>query len=149
MMSMSARVQPQCRHILQSTQCADPCACSKRKDQARTCLKETLMKDSYDKICSENQLNALFTRQQKDKDRRRARDEPWRKLETKPEWRKRNIMLWETSVTRGDGRQDMQFEHFLDNEVLDTFYAPFHSISWHFPLYVHSHHGLSKGFSHP
>ena len=33
------------------------------------------MKDSYGKICSENQLNALFTRQQKDKERRRARDE--------------------------------------------------------------------------
>ena len=33
------------------------------------------MKDNYDKICSENrQLNALFTRQQKDKEKRRARD---------------------------------------------------------------------------
>ena len=35
------------------------------------------MKDNYDKICSENrQLNALFTRQQKDKEKRRARDTP-------------------------------------------------------------------------
>jgi len=34
------------------------------------------MKGNYDKICSENrQLNALFTRQQKDKEKRRARDE--------------------------------------------------------------------------
>ena len=34
------------------------------------------MKDNYDKICSENrQLNALFTGQQKDKEKRRARDE--------------------------------------------------------------------------
>ena len=34
------------------------------------------MKDNYDKICSENrQINALFTRQQKDKVKRRARDE--------------------------------------------------------------------------
>jgi len=34
-----------------------------------------VMKDNYDKICSENrQLNALFTRQQKDKEKRRARD---------------------------------------------------------------------------
>ena len=33
------------------------------------------MKANYDKICSENrQLNALFTRQQKDKEKRRARD---------------------------------------------------------------------------
>ena len=33
------------------------------------------MKDNYDKICSENrQLKALFTRQQKDKEKRRARD---------------------------------------------------------------------------
>jgi len=33
------------------------------------------MKDNYDKICSENrQLNALFTRQQKDKEKTRARD---------------------------------------------------------------------------
>jgi len=34
------------------------------------------MKDNHDKICSENrQLNALFTKQQKDKEKRRARDE--------------------------------------------------------------------------
>ena len=34
------------------------------------------MKDKYDKICSENQqLNALFTKQQKDKEKIRARDE--------------------------------------------------------------------------
>ena len=33
------------------------------------------MKDNYDKICSETrQLNALFTRQQKDKEKQRARD---------------------------------------------------------------------------
>ena len=32
------------------------------------------MKDNYDKICSDNQqLNALFTRQQKDKEKRRAK----------------------------------------------------------------------------
>ena len=31
-----------------------------------------VMKDNYDKICSESQqLNALFTRQQKDKEKRR------------------------------------------------------------------------------
>ena len=35
-----------------------------------------VMKDNYDKICSENrQLNVLFTRQQKDKEKRRTRDE--------------------------------------------------------------------------
>ena len=35
------------------------------------------MKDNYDKICSENRqliINALFTRQQKDKEKRRAQD---------------------------------------------------------------------------
>jgi len=49
------------------------------------------MKDNYDKICSENrQLNALFTRQQKDKEKRRARDEA---LKEAREWRKRNIRL--------------------------------------------------------
>ena len=63
------------------------------------------MKDNYDKICSENQqLNVLFTRQQKDKEKRRARDEALKKLATKPEWRKRNVRLWETGVTRGDGK---------------------------------------------
>jgi len=52
------------------------------------------MNDNYDKICSENQqLNALFTRQQKDKEKRRARDEALKKLETKPEWRKRKFRL--------------------------------------------------------
>jgi len=35
-----------------------------------------VMKDNCNKICSENrQLNAMFTRQQKDKEKRRARDE--------------------------------------------------------------------------
>ena len=32
------------------------------------------MKDNYDKICSENRQLTLFTRQQKDKQKRRARD---------------------------------------------------------------------------
>ena len=35
-----------------------------------------VMKDNYDKSCSENrQLNAPFTRQPKDKEKRRAREE--------------------------------------------------------------------------
>jgi len=33
-LSMSARVPPQCRHILQSTWCARPCACSNHTDRA-------------------------------------------------------------------------------------------------------------------
>ena len=45
------------------------------------------MKDNYDKICSENrQLNALFTRQQEDKEKRRARDEAPKEA--------RDSMLW-------------------------------------------------------
>ena len=45
-----------------------------REDRLRQ--QRQAMKDNYDKICSETrQLNALFTRQQKDKEKRRARDE--------------------------------------------------------------------------
>ena len=49
-------------------------ACSNCTDRLERDLKA--MNDNYDKICSENELlNALFTRQQKDKEKRRARDE--------------------------------------------------------------------------
>jgi len=50
---------------------------STKDDQIRKLERDfKVMKDNYDKICSENQqLNALFTRQQKDKEKRRARDE--------------------------------------------------------------------------
>jgi len=42
------------------------------------------MKDNYDKICSENQqLNAQFTRQQKDQEKRRARDEALKEAKDK------------------------------------------------------------------
>jgi len=82
------------------------------------------MKDNYDKISSENwQLNALLPGSSKTRKREEQETKPWRKLETKPEWRKRNVRLWEASVTRGDKSQDMQFEQFLDykRKVLDTF----------------------------
>ena len=72
------------------------------------------MKDNYDKICSENrQLNALFTRQQKDKDKRRARDEALKELETKPGWRRRNVQAVRDKCDKRR-QQDMQFEQFLD-----------------------------------
>ena len=85
------------------------------------------MKDSYGKICSENQLNALFTRQQKDQDRRRARDEALKEARDKARVEEEEHQAVRDKCDKR--RQDMQFEHFLDNEVLDTFYAPFHSIS--------------------
>ena len=60
--------------------------------QREDCLQQQqqAMKDNYDKICLENrQLNALFTGQQKDKEKRRARDEALKEAE----WRKRNVRL--------------------------------------------------------
>ena len=59
---------------------------STKGDQIRKLERDfKVMKDNYDKICSENQqLNALFTRQQKDKEKRRARDEA---LKEAREWR--------------------------------------------------------------
>jgi len=59
---------------------------STKDDQIRKLERDfKVMKDNYDKICSENQqLNALFTRQQKDKEKRRARDEA---LKEAREWR--------------------------------------------------------------
>ena len=41
-MSLSARVQPQCRHILQSTWCARPVCMQQPYRPGMTCLKETL-----------------------------------------------------------------------------------------------------------
>jgi len=91
------------------------------------------MKDNYDQICSENwQLNALFTRQQKQKEKRRARDEARKEARDKA-----RVEEEECQAVRDkcDKRwwQDMQFEQFLDykRKVLDTPLAPFHSISWH------------------
>ena len=62
------------------------------------------MKDNYDKICSENrQLNALFTWQQKDKEKRRARDkalkEPRDKARVEEEERQAMRQVWQ-EVTR-------------------------------------------------
>jgi len=64
------------------------------------------MNDNYDKICSENrQLNALFTRQQKDKEKRRARDEALKEARDK-------ARVEEEVRDKCDKRQqqDMQFE---------------------------------------
>ena len=62
------------------------------------------------------------------KTRKREEQEmkPWRKLETKLEWRKRNVRLWETSVRDKRRQQVMQFEQFLDSKrsvrhILGTF----------------------------
>ena len=72
------------------------------------------MKDNYDKICSENQRpSALFTRQQKDKERRRARDEALKEArdKTKVEEEERQAVRDKCDKRQ---RQDMQFEQFLD-----------------------------------
>ena len=72
------------------------------------------MNDNYDKICSENrQLNALFTRQKKDKEKRRARDEALKEARDKA-----RVEEEEGQAVRDkcDKRQwqDMQFEQILD-----------------------------------
>ena len=65
------------------------------------------MKDNYDKICSENrQLNALFTRQQKDQEKRRARDEALKEARDK-----RQAVRDKCDKRR---QQNLQFEQFLD-----------------------------------
>jgi len=64
------------------------------------------MSNNYDKICSENrQLNALFTRQQKDQEKRRARDEALKE---------RQAVRDKSDKRRG---QDVQFEQFLDYKL--------------------------------
>jgi len=67
--------------------------------QTMTFLKETLRrKDNYDKICSENrQLNALFTRQQKDREKRRTRDKALKEARDKDrveEEEHQAVILW-------------------------------------------------------
>ena len=84
------------------------------------------MKDNYDKICSENrQLNVLFTRQQKDKEKRRTRDEALKEARDKArvEEEERQAVRDKCDKRR---RQDMQFEQFLDykrsvRHILGTF----------------------------
>ena len=62
------------------------------------------MKDNYDKICSENrQLNALFTRQHKDKEKRRERDEALKEARDNMLW-----LLWLHVFTR---LSPYQFSH--------------------------------------
>ena len=89
-MSLSARVQPQCRHILQSTWCARPVCMQQPHRPGMTCLKETLRwwRTTYnDKICSKNrQLNALFTRQQKTRKREEQETKPWKQCHVSPHW---------------------------------------------------------------
>jgi len=64
-----------------------------------------VMKDNYDKICSENrQLMHCIPGSRKTRKREEQETKPWRKVETKPEWRKRNVRLWETSMKRGDDK---------------------------------------------
>jgi len=91
------------------------------------------MKDNYDKICSQNwQLNALFIRQQKDKEKRRARDEALKEArdKAKVEEEERQAVRDKCDKRR---RQDMQFEQFLDykrksvRHILGAF--PFHFLT--------------------
>jgi len=63
------------------------------------------MKDNYGKICSENrQLNALFIKQQKDKEKRRARDKALKEARDKARVEEEPHAGCETSVTRGDDK---------------------------------------------
>ena len=109
-MSLSARVQPQCRHILQSSWCARPMCMQQPYRPGMTCLKETLgMKDNYDKICSENQrLNTLLNRQQKDKEKRRARDEALKEARDKARVEEEERQAVRDKCDKRQ-RQDMQF----------------------------------------
>jgi len=64
---------------------------------------QQVMKDNYDKICSENrQLNALFTGQQKDKEKRRTRDEALKEARDKARVEEEECQAVRTSMTRGD-----------------------------------------------
>jgi len=72
------------------------------------------MKDNYDRIYSENwQLNALFTRQQKDKEKRRARDEALKEARDKARVEEEEGQAVRDKCDR-KWRQDLQFERFLD-----------------------------------
>ena len=73
-----------------------------------------VMKDNCDEICSENrQLNALFTRPQKDKEKRRARDEALKEARDKARVEEGERQAVRDKCDKRQG-QDMQFEQFLD-----------------------------------
>ena len=73
------------------------------------------MKDNYDKICSENrQLNALFTRQQKDKEKTRARDKALKEARDKARVEKEERQAVRDKYDKRRQQQYMQFEQFLD-----------------------------------
>jgi len=72
------------------------------------------MNNNYDKICSENrQLNAMFTRQQKDKGKRGARDEALKEARDKARVEEEEHQAVRDKCNKRRG-QDMQFEQFLD-----------------------------------
>jgi len=72
------------------------------------------MNDIYDKICSENrQLNGLFTRPQRDKKKRRARDEALKEARDKAREEKEEGQAVRDKCDKRQ-RQDMQFEQILD-----------------------------------
>jgi len=81
------------------------------------------IKDNYDKICSEiRQLNALFTRQQKDKEKRRARDEALKEARDKARVEEEKCQAVRDKCDKRR-RQDLQFEvlRLQTEKVLDTF----------------------------
>jgi len=87
-----------------------------------------VMNDNYDKICSENrQLNALFTRQQKDKEKRRARDEALKEARNKARVEEEEVLQAVRDKCDKRQRQDIRFEQFLDykrksvKHILGTF----------------------------
>jgi len=94
-----------------------------------------LATSNYDKIWSENrQLNALFTRQQKDKEKRRARDEALKEARDKARvdggrgTSGCERQVWQEATTRHAIWTVLRLQA---KKVLDTLSAPFHSISWH------------------
>ena len=95
------------------------------------------MKDNYHKICSENrQLNALFTRQQKDKEKRRARDKALKEATDKARVEEEECQAVRDKYDKRR-QQYMQFEQFLDykRNKSDTSYL---KTSRAFDVLIHS-----------
>ena len=98
---------------------------------------------------SNRQLNALFTWQQKDKEKRRARDEALKEARDKARVEEEECQAMRDKCDKRR-RQDMQFEQFVDYKRKKCYthsrhlFIPFPDTLFPLDLYVHSHHGLSK-----
>ena len=106
------------------------------------------MKDNYDKICSENQkLMHCLPGSRKTRKREEQETKPWRKLETKPEWRIRGMsgcerQVWQEAMTRHGIWTVLNLQTKKYSAHSRHIFIPFFDTL--FPLYVRSHHGLSK-----